>query len=41
MRPGSTIITILSLAVGLYLLAPMLTLAIRGYLEVASQLAGR
>jgi hypothetical protein len=32
---------VMSLAVGLYLLAPMLALAIRGYLEVAGQLAGR
>lgn len=39
MRFGGALITLLSMAIGLYLLAPMWALAIRGYVEVISQLA--
>lgn len=39
MRIESTIITLLSMAIGLYLAAPLLALAIEGYVEVVNQLA--
>ena len=41
MRIGGIIIILGSITIGLYLLTPMLGLAIQGYAEVTRQLAGQ